>query len=89
MAMGKGIVASDLDQIGEILEHEKTAWMVRPGDAQSLMRGLKRLIDDRSLCNRLGEAALAEVVLKYTWRSHTRKIINRLQELLEERRRNE
>jgi hypothetical protein len=30
--MGKGIVASDLDQIGEILEHEKTTWMVKPGE---------------------------------------------------------
>jgi len=26
-----GIVASDLDQIGEILKHEKTAWMVKTG----------------------------------------------------------
>ena len=88
MAMGRGIVASDLDQIGEILEHEKTAWMVRPGDARSLMLGLKHLIDHRSLCSRLGEAARAEVVAKYTWRSHTRKIVDRLQYLLEERRRN-
>ena len=30
MAMGKGIVASDLDQIGEILRHGETAWMVPP-----------------------------------------------------------
>jgi hypothetical protein len=28
---GMGIVASDLDQIGEILKHEKTAWMVKTG----------------------------------------------------------
>ncbi len=31
MAMGKGIVASDLDQVGEILEHGRAAQMVRPG----------------------------------------------------------
>ena len=45
MAMGKGIIASDLDQIGEVLEHDHTAWMVKPGDAESLMLGLKTMID--------------------------------------------
>jgi glycosyltransferase involved in cell wall biosynthesis len=46
MAMGKGIVASDLEQIGEVLKHNQTAWMVKPGDVQSLKLGLKMLIDD-------------------------------------------
>ncbi len=31
MAMGRGIVASDLDQIGEVLRHGETAWLVPPG----------------------------------------------------------
>jgi len=39
MAMEKGIVASDLDQIGEVLQHDHTAWLVKPGDAESLMHG--------------------------------------------------
>ncbi len=78
MAMGKGIVASDLDQIGEILEHDRTAWMVEPGDVRSLMLGLKTLIDDQDRRIRLGKAARDEVVVKYTWREHTRKIVERL-----------
>ena len=43
MAMGKGIVASDLDQIGEVLRHGETAWMVPPGDPECAGRGLARL----------------------------------------------
>jgi glycosyltransferase involved in cell wall biosynthesis len=82
MAMGKGIVASDLDQIGEILKHEKTAWMVKPGDAESLMLGLKRLIDDTALREKLGRAAREEVVAKYTWKEHTRKIMEKLKEVI-------
>ena len=82
MAMGKGIVASDLDQIGEILKHEKTAWMVKPGDAESLMLGLKRLIDDAALREKLGRAAREEVVAKYTWKEHTRKIMEKLKEVI-------
>ena len=82
MAMGKGIVASDLDQIGEILEHDKSAWMVKPGDAEPLMIGLKALIDDKQLRARLGQAARREVA-KYTWKEHTRKIIDKLREVVQ------
>jgi glycosyltransferase involved in cell wall biosynthesis len=80
MAMGKGIVASDLDQIGEILDHDHTAWMVKPGDAESLMHGLKTMINNPEACKRLGEAARSEVVVKYTWKEHTRRIIEKLKE---------
>lgn len=81
MAMGKGIIASDLDQIGEVLEHDHTAWMVKPGDAESLMHGLKAMIDNPETSKRLGKAARREVVAKYTWKEHTRKIIEKLKEL--------
>jgi glycosyltransferase involved in cell wall biosynthesis len=80
MAMGKGIVASNLNQIGEVLKHDHTAWLVKPGDAESLMEGLKVLIDDRERRKRLGQAARNEVVAKYTWKEHTRKIIEKLKE---------
>ena len=80
MAMGKGIVASNLNQIGEVLKHDHTAWLVKPGDVESLMEGLKILIDDRVRRERLGQAARNEVVAKYTWKEHTRKIIEKLKE---------
>src|SRR5262249_6789772 len=80
MAMGKGIVASDLDQIGQILKHQQTAWMVEPGDSASLMLGLKTLIDDAAIRGRLGAAARCEVVAHYTWQAHTGKIVEKLKE---------
>jgi glycosyltransferase involved in cell wall biosynthesis len=80
MAMGKGIVASNLNQIGEVLKHDHTAWLVKPGDVESLMEGLRILIDDRVRRERLGQAARSEVVAKYTWKEHTRKIIEKLKE---------
>ena len=80
MAMGKGIIASDLDQIGEVLEHDQTAWMVEPGNAESLMHGLKTLIDKPETRRRLGETARLEAVSQYSWKEHTRKIIEKLKE---------
>jgi len=78
MAMGKAIVASNLDQIGEVLRHGETAWMVAPGDADALSRGLARLVDDRTLRMSLGEAARRDVLAHHTWRAHVRKILDAL-----------
>src|SRR6185312_10629938 len=57
MAMGKGIVASDLDQIGEVLRHRETAWLVPPADVQQLADGIDRLVQDRTLRECLGADA--------------------------------
>lgn len=78
MAMGKGIVASDLDQIGEILEHNKTAYMVKPGDLEELITGLKTLIDKKELRDKLGNNSRQEIISNYTWKKHTERIINKL-----------
>lgn len=78
MAMGKGIIASDLDQIGEVLTHNHTALLTQPGNVEHLMRGLKILIDNPQLRKKLGEEARKEVVEKYTWKEHTRKIADRI-----------
>jgi len=81
MAMGKGIVASDLDQIGQILKHDETAWLVKPGEVESLAEGLRVLLEDPARRLRLGEAARKEVTEKYTWKEHTRRIIEKLKEV--------
>ncbi|HXG12345.1 MAG TPA: glycosyltransferase family 4 protein [Gemmataceae bacterium] len=80
MAMGKGIVASDLGQIGEVLEHDRTAWLVRPGCAASLAAGLKVLIDDPQRRARLGAAARQTAAAHHSWRRHTERIVQALQE---------
>jgi glycosyltransferase involved in cell wall biosynthesis len=81
MAMGKAIVASDLEQIGEVLEHGRTGWLVSPGDVEALADGLERLIGDRGLRDALGSAARSEALARYTWREHTRRTIDRLHEI--------
>jgi glycosyltransferase involved in cell wall biosynthesis len=79
MAMGRGIVASDLDQIGEILSHGDTAWLVKPGDITDLASGLERLVDDGFLRARLGAAAREEAIDRYTWRAHVAHTIDALE----------
>jgi glycosyltransferase involved in cell wall biosynthesis len=78
MAMGKGIVASDLEQIGEVLVHGETAWLAPPGDEVGLMMALKHLVDNPALAAQLGAAARRTAVARYTWRAHTERIIDKL-----------
>ena len=79
MAMGKGIVASDLDQIGEVLRHGDTAWLVPPADVAALADGLHRLVRDVPLRQRLGAAARHEVLAHHTWRAHLRRTLDALE----------
>jgi glycosyltransferase involved in cell wall biosynthesis len=79
MAMGKPIVASSLDQIGEVLRHGETAWMVPPADSEALAAGLERLISDRALGQTLGDAARREAVAHHTWRAHVGRILEALE----------
>jgi len=81
MAMGKGIVASKLDQIGEVLEHGRDALLVPPGDAAALAQAIRCLAADRDLRARLGANARARAVAHHTWRQHTRRTIDRLRAL--------
>lgn len=78
MGIGKGIVASRLGQIGEVLEHERTAVLVAPGDPAALAAGLQRLLDDPALAARLGEAARRKMTERFTWKAHTGRIVERL-----------
>ena len=81
MAMGKGIVASRLDQIAEVLTHDRNAWLVEPGDVDGLADALQRLTLDADLRRRLGAEARRDVVAQYTWQQHARRTIEHLRSL--------
>ena len=80
MAMGKAIVASDLDQMGRILHDNKTALLSIPGNVESLSNAIVRLAVDSDLRSMLGANAREEVVKKYTWDRHVQIILDKLAE---------
>lgn len=79
MAMGKAIIASNLDQIGDILNHNKTALLIEPNNSQALSQAIDSLVQDKSLREKIGKNALNEVKKYYTWQEHTQKILNFVQ----------
>lgn len=92
MAMGRAILASDLEQIGEVLNPRATlsdlmagtgyedalALLVKPGDVDQLAAGLVTLANDATLRARLGGNARREALARYTWKSHVEAILSGL-----------
>ena len=76
MAMSKGIVASRLGQIGDVLVDGETALLVEPGNAKALALAIQRLAESESLRNRLGEKARETAVRNYTWKHNAQRVLD-------------
>lgn len=81
MAMGKGIVASRLDYIGEVIRNGETGVSVPPGDVAALVQGIAYLAQNPDDAKRLGQNARGEVSEHHTWEAHVRRIVNRFKVL--------
>ncbi len=81
MGLAQPIVASDLDQIGEVIEHEQTGLLVPPGDVQRTADAIVRLLRDAALRTRLGAAALARARERHGWEAHVRRILDAVESL--------
>jgi glycosyltransferase involved in cell wall biosynthesis len=85
MGLGKPIVASDLDQIGEVIDDGRTGVLVPPGDPLASAEQVVRLLGDPGARARLGAAALAEAERTYSWPAHTRRILDAVAGLAQRR----
>ena len=75
MAMGKGIVASRLGQIGEVLVDRETALLVEPGNVEELTAAIVELIRSETLRVSLGEKARKVAELEHTWVHNARRVL--------------
>ncbi|MBD2127292.1 glycosyltransferase family 4 protein [Microcoleus sp. ZQ-A2] len=94
MAMGKAIVASDLEQIGQVLHNSlrvnhfpsneprgdetELAVLAQPGDKQALIDGIHFLVENPEWRVSLGQNARTEALSRYTWTHHVKTIIEGL-----------
>lgn len=61
MAAGKPVVATRVDDIPELVEHEKTGLLIDDNDLDGLVAAMERLMTDPMLRQRLGEAGQERV----------------------------
>jgi glycosyltransferase involved in cell wall biosynthesis len=94
LAMQRGIVASDLDQLGQVLRpavvigmggrvdtsqaSQAIAVLCPPGDVGALSEGIALLVRDSELRRQLGANARAVALSRYTWRHHVEAILSGL-----------
>ncbi len=81
MAMGRGIVASRLGQIGDVLVDEETALLVEPANMHELMNAILRLANSADLRARLGDAARRAAIERHTWKQNAKRVIDQYQTL--------
>jgi len=65
-ALGKAIVATDIDGVREVVRDGETGLLVPPGDPARLAGAVVRLLEDRRLAAKLGERAIKEIPPLFT-----------------------
>ena len=81
MAMGKGIVASRLGQIGEVLADGETALLVEPGNVEELRAAIVRLTEDDGLRKSLGARVREVAEREHTWTHNAQRVIDEFKAL--------
>ena len=74
MAAGKPIVASEVGQISDVIEHGITGLLVTAGDISDFAAAVCTLLDDSAECSRLGQNARRRAVEQYSWEEYTRQL---------------
>jgi glycosyltransferase involved in cell wall biosynthesis len=56
MAAGKPVVASKVGGIPDLVKHGRNGLLVKPGDVKGLSNAIERLIADKAMRNKMGNA---------------------------------
>lgn len=91
MAMGRAIIASDLDQIGDVLgdsirvenlphadplpDDRRLSVLTRPGEVNDLVEAFRFLIENPKWRETLGRCARQEALKNFTWGRHVDEIV--------------
>jgi len=65
LAMGVPVVATTTGGIPEVIEHEKTGLLARPGDPAALAEQLERILYDEELRERVRKAGRERIILDF------------------------
>jgi glycosyltransferase involved in cell wall biosynthesis len=81
LAAGRPILAPALPDIGEVLQHNGNAWLVPPDDPAAAAEGLRRVLGDAGMAERLAASALATSA-GLTWDARANALVTRYRQWL-------
>ncbi|XHH09215.1 MAG: glycosyltransferase family 4 protein [Candidatus Bathyarchaeia archaeon] len=75
MASHKTVIAFKYPFILEVIEHQKTGYLVPPKDVKALARAINLLLSDKQLRNKIGDNAHQKIVKDHNWKNNVKKYI--------------
>ena len=75
MAAGKAIIASNIGQIAKILENDRSAMLINPGDNKQLTEAIVTLIRNLEMRERFGRNAMATFLRHYSWDANIDRLL--------------
>ncbi len=78
MAAGLPVIASDIGQIKDLIQHRHNGLRVPPGSVSALTQALQQLADHPQLAARLGEHARQHILEHYTWDAVARRVLTQV-----------
>jgi glycosyltransferase involved in cell wall biosynthesis len=82
MASGRAVVATRVGGVPDLIDHERTGWLVPSGDGKALVRALGELTSDPERRRALGSAAREAAVARFDVASAARTLDHCYRELL-------
>jgi glycosyltransferase involved in cell wall biosynthesis len=74
MAAGLAVIASDVGQLGEVVNDGNNGLLTPPGNAAAMAAAMQRLIDEPALRTRLGAQARKDAQQKYSWEQYIARL---------------
>jgi len=81
MSIGRGIIASDIGQIREVIKDSYNGVLFKYGNEESLAEKITLLIENKFLRCKIAKNARYEAIRKYSWRNNVSRSINALKEV--------
>lgn len=86
MSCGAPVIATTGGAFPEVIDHERTGWLVEPGSARALADAICKLSEDEGLRERLGTAGRESILERFNWRKAAEETLAVYEELLAARR---
>ncbi len=85
MSCGAPVIATTGGAFPEVIDHEKTGWLVPPGNAEALADAIRMFADDEELRARLGRAGRESILGRFNWRKAAEETLAVYEEMLAEK----